>query len=176
MSLALGLLVLRVIVGALFAGHGTQKLFGWFGGHGPDGTGAFFESVGLRPGRAMAICAGLAELAGGALFACGLLTPLAAAMLIAVMVTAVASVHWAKGLWASDGGLEYNLVLVAVAFAVTAAGAGDWSLDEALSLDVGGAGWALAALAAGVLGGMTAVRVGRIEARRRPGSAAPAGT
>lgn len=164
--MSLGLLVLRVVIGALFIGHGAQKLFGFFGGHGPSGTGAFFESLGLRPGRAMALGAGMAELAGGALFALGLLTPLAAAMLIAVMAVAVATVHWSKGLWVSDGGFEYNLVLSAAAFTVTAIGAGSWSLDDVLALDVAGAGWALAALAAGLLGAIVAIAVGRLEARR----------
>lgn len=164
----LGLLIVRVVVGALFMGHGAQKLFGSFGGHGPRGTGAFFESLGLRPGRAMAIGAGLAELTGGALFALGLITPLAAALLIAVMAVAVATVHWSKGLWVSDGGFEYNLVLAAVAFGVTAIGAGDWSLDHLLTLDVAGTGWALAALAAGLLAAIVAIAVGRFEARRHP--------
>lgn len=172
--MSLGLLVLRVVIGALFAAHGAQKLFGWFGGHGLRGTGGFFESLGLRPGRMMALGAGLAELCGGVLFACGLLTPLAAALLIAVMVVAVATVHWTHGLWAAEGGFEYNLVLVAAAFAVTAIGAGEWSLDSGLGLDVAGVGWALAALAVGVLGGVAAIAVGRFAARRRVGRAAPA--
>jgi putative oxidoreductase len=171
----LGLLVLRVVIGALFAGHGAQKLFGWFGGHGLRGTGGFFESLGLRPGRAMALGAGMAELCGGVLFACGLLTPLAAAMLIAVMVTAVATVHWSHGLWVSDGGFEYNLVLAAAAFAVSAIGAGEWSLDQVLNLDVSGVGWALAALAAGVLGAGVAIAAGRLVTHRHAGGAAPAG-
>lgn len=169
----LGLLVLRVIVGVLFVGHGAQKLFGWFGGYGPEGTGSFFESLGLAPGRLMAIAAGLAELGGGALFALGLLTPLAAALLIAVMAVAVATVHWTKGVWASNGGFEYNLVLVAAAFAVSAIGAGRWSLDRVFAFHIAGAGWALAALAAGLLGGIVAVAAGRFEARRHTGQATP---
>ncbi len=91
-----GLLALRVIVGGLFVGHGAQKLFGRFRGAGLDGTGEFFESVGLRPGRMMAMTAGLAELTGGTLFALGLLTPLAAALLIAVMCSAIATVALAQ--------------------------------------------------------------------------------
>src|SRR3979409_2753952 len=110
----LGLLVLRIVVGALFVGQGAQKLFGFFGGHGLDGTGAFFESLGLRPGRMMAIAAGLSELTGGALFALGLLTPLAATLLIAVMVAAIATVHGRNGVWVTNRGFEYNVVLAAV--------------------------------------------------------------
>jgi putative oxidoreductase len=169
----LGLLVLRVVLGALFIGHGAQKLFGWFGGYGPSGTGSFFESLGLRPGRVMAIGAGIGEFAGGLLFALGLLTPLAAALLIAVMAVAVATVHWSKGLWVSDGGFEYNLVLVACAFALSAIGAGRWSLDRLLSLHDAGIGWALAALAAGLLGAILAIVAGRYEAERHAGRATP---
>src|SRR3977135_3190384 len=151
--MTLGLLVLRIIVGALFVGHGAQKLFGFFGGHGLDGTGAFFASLGLRPGRMVALAAGLGELTGGALFALGLLTPLAATLLIAVMVTAIATVHGRNGVWVTNGGFEYNLVLAAVAFAVASIGAGNWSLDHVLGLHVAGAEWALGARALGGLGG-----------------------
>src|ERR1700694_830886 len=122
--MTLGLLVLRIVVGALFVGHGAQKLFGVFGGHGLDGSGAFFESLGLRPGRMMALAAGLGELTGGALLALGLLTPLAATLLIAVMVTAIATVHGRNGVWVTNAGFEYTLVLAAVPFAVASIGAG----------------------------------------------------
>lgn len=165
-----GLLALRVIIGGLFVGHGAQKLFGRFRGAGLDGTGKFFESVGLRPGRMMAMTAGLAELTGGTLFALGLLTPLAAALLIAVMCSAIATVHWRNGLWVTEDGFEYPLVLAAVAFAVTAIGAGAWSLDEALSLDVAGLGWALAALATGLLGAIAALGLGRLRPHGRTGA------
>jgi len=158
----LGLLVLRVVVGLLFMGHGAQKLFGWFGGHGLQGTAGFFEQgLGLRPGKVHAAGAGAAEFFGGLLLALGLLTPLAAAALIGVMTVAVATVHFSKGVWSTEGGYEYNAVLMAVAFAVTAVGPGNWSLDHELGFDVQGAGWALAALAAGVLGGFTLLAAGR---------------
>jgi putative oxidoreductase len=162
----LGILVLRVIVGALFAGHGAQKLLGWLGGHGPSGTAGFLEGLGLRPGGALALGAGAAELGGGVLLALGLLTPLAAALITAVMVTAIITVHFAKGIWNSSGGYEYNLVLIAAVFALAGAGAGAWSLDGALDLDLTGAGWALGALAVGVIGGAGAVLVGRTGQRR----------
>ncbi len=162
----IALLVLRVIVGALFVGHGTQKLLGWFGGHGLAGTGTFFESLGLRPGRTMALGAGTAELAGGLLFGLGFLTPLAAMLIITVMAVAVATVHWQHGPWITDGGFEYNLVLSAVAFAVTAIGAGRYSLDHAFSLHVATLGWALAALAAGLLAALITLAVTRYEAHR----------
>jgi putative oxidoreductase len=173
----LGLLVLRLVVGLLFVGHGAQKLFGSFGGHGPEGTGAFFESVGMRPGRTMALAAGSIELIGGLLFAAGLVTPLGAALISITMFTAIWTVHSGNGLWAPEGGYEYNLVLLAAAFAVSAIGAGAWSLDHALELDVAGAGWALGELAAGVAGSAIAVATGGAAARRsfrRPRAAHPA--
>jgi putative oxidoreductase len=173
----LAMLVLRVLVGALFVGHGVQKLFGWFGGHGVQGTGAFFESQGMRPGKVMAILAGLSELAGGLLFALGLATPLGAALLTAVMLMAIWTVHRANGLWITDGGFEYNLVLAAIAFAVTAAGPAAWSLDRAWSIDLAGYGWALAELGAGLAGSLLALGMSWLAARRgqHHGGAAVAG-
>lgn len=173
----LALIVLRVVVGALFVGHGAQKLFGWFGGHGPKATGTFFESVGMKPGRAMALIAGGAELIGGLLVGVGLVVPAGAAMLSAVMLVAVWTVHRAHGLWVSENGFEYNLVLLAVLFAVTATGAGDWSLDALWNINDAGEGWALAQLAAALLGACVAVALPRILANRphRHDHAAPAG-
>lgn len=167
----LGLLVLRLVVGLLFVGHGAQKLFGSFGGHGIAGTGGFFASLGLRPGRPMAIAAGLSELVGGLLLALGLVTPLAALLIISTMVTAVATVHISKGPWVTEGGYEYNLVLATVAFAVAAIGPGAWSLDAVLDLDVAGVTWALGALVLGLVGGLGVVVAGRAGSRSASGSA-----
>src|SRR3954454_17468042 len=89
----LGRLILRGVVGPLFVGHGTQKLFGWFDGHGPDATGGFFESIGLRPGKRHATAAGWSETLGGALLTLGALTPVAQAMITGTMVTAIRKVH-----------------------------------------------------------------------------------
>jgi putative oxidoreductase len=171
----LGLLVLRLVIGLLFVGHGSQKLFGSFGGHGPQKTAAAFESLGLRPGRFMALAAGASELAGGALIALGLLTPLGAALVIAVMLTAVWTVHLEKGVWITEGGFEYNLVVVAVAFALAGVGAGEWSLDNILGFDLAGGGWALAALAAGLFGAWSTIMIGHASLGQRPGPAHPAG-
>lgn len=162
--MSLGLFALRVVGGLLFVGHGAQKLFGVAGGAGPVGTARFFEKAGLRPGRLHAYAAGCAEFGGGLLLALGLLTPLGSALLIAVMTAAILSVHLSKGLWNTGGGFEYNLVLAAVAFALAAVGPGAWSLDSALSIDWAGSGWALAALAVGLLGGIGAVAPGRYQA------------
>lgn len=170
----LGLLVVRLAVGMLMMGHGAQKLFGSFGGHGPAGTGGFFESLGLTPGRQMAILAGVGELTGGALLALGLLTPLAAAVLSAVLLTAAWTAHRASGIWVSEGGYEYNLVLIAGLFALTAVGPGDWALDNALGIDANGTGWALAELGAALLGAAGAVVIGR-SAFGRVSPVAPAG-
>jgi putative oxidoreductase len=148
--------ILRAVMGLLFMGHGLQKLTGWFGGHGPEGTGQFFESLGLRPGKRHAVSAGMAETTGGALLALGFLTPLSAAMLTGTMATAVKTVHLDKGPWVAEGGWEYNAVLVAALAAITEVGPGPASLDHKLGIDLSGPGWALAALAAGA-GGAAAV-------------------
>src|SRR5947209_6326358 len=162
----LGLLILRLVVGLLFVGHGAQKLFGVWGGHGLAGTAGFFEGIGLKPGRFHATAAALMEFVGGALLALGLFTPFAAAALIAVMTAAVISVHFAKGLWSTQGGYEYNLVLASAAFTLAAVGAGNWSLDHALSLSLHGVLWAIGALVVGVLGGVGAILSGRTQDRR----------
>ena len=172
----IALLALRVVVGLFFAGHGAQKLFGSFKGHGLEGTAGFFESLGLRPGRRHAMAAGAAELVGGVLLVLGLITPLAAAMIIAVMVVAVITVHASKGPWVTDGGYEYNAVVIAAMFCLAGAGPGEISLDDALGWmpDITGTGWAFAALAAGVLGGLAAILSGRAAAARAT-PAPPAG-
>ena len=149
----LGLTWLRLIVGALFFGHGTQKLFGWFGGHGIEGTAGFFETIGLTPGRKHATAAGAAEAGGGVLVALGFLTPAAAASLIGVMSTAIRKVHGKNGPWVTDGGYEYNLALIAIMVALADVGPGDLSLDHALGIEVKGPLVALLALAAGIGGG-----------------------
>ena len=145
-------LLARITIGLLFVGHGTQKLFGWFGGSGPEGTGQFFEQVGLRPGRWHAVASGAAEAGGGALFALGAATPAAAAAISGSMITAIKTVHWEKGVWSSGGGYEYNLVLLAAVLGLTENGPGDWSVDAAFGRNRWGAGWALAALGAGAAG------------------------
>ncbi len=154
-------LALRLVVGTLFAGHGAQKLFGYFGGGGLAGTAENFHNMGLRPGWLHARAAGAMELGGGVLLALGLFTPLAAVAIIAVMTAAIVTVHAKNGPWVTQSGYEYNVVLVAVAFALAASGAGSWSLDSALGIDMSGVGWGIAALASGVAGGLIAVAQGR---------------
>jgi len=162
----LGMTILRVTVGGLFAGHGAQKLFGWFGGHGPEGTGGFFSQLGLHPGRHHALAAGAAEAGGGLLLATGFLTPLGALLTSSTMATAIRLVHGRRGVWNSDGGYEYNVVLMASAFAITAAGPGRLSLDALRGRERWGDGWALAELTGALAGSALAVEVGQRLARR----------
>src|SRR3954470_17721593 len=149
-----GLLIVRVVVGLLMVGHGTQKLFGWFGGHGIAGTGGFFESLGYRPGKPHAALAGLTEASVGLLLALGLFPPLAAAALIGVMVNAIGAVNWPNGLWVTEGGIEYPLVIATVASGIAFAGPGEASLDHAFDWYLGGTNWGLAALGVGLVSGL----------------------
>lgn len=136
MSYELGMLVLRLFVGALMFGHGAQKLFGWFGGYGLAGVGGFFESqFRLRPGKFWAFLAGVSEAGGGLLLALGLLTPLGSIGIIAAMLMAIILAHWGK-LWAQDGGSEYPLVLIAASLTVALAGPGAWSLDAIFDISL----------------------------------------
>jgi putative oxidoreductase len=144
--MAYGMILLRIVAGLALAAHGSQKLFGSFGGGGPAGTRKFFAGLGFRTPLAMALIAGLSELGGGLLFAFGLATPLAALALTVVMLNAIGTVHWKKGFFNSAGGFEYNLLIIATAVAVTATGAGRFSLDHAFGWAgrISGPGWALA--------------------------------
>lgn len=132
MMISIGLLIIRLVIGLLFVGHGAQKLFGWFGGYGIKGTGGWFESIGIKPGATMALLAGLTELIGGLLFTLGLLTPLAGIMIAATMVMAIVKVHGPNGLWATENGYEYNLILIAVTIGVALTGPGQYALDTFL--------------------------------------------
>jgi putative oxidoreductase len=144
-----GLLLLRVVIGGTLFSHGVQKLFGWFGGHGPRGTAGFFGSLGWRPPLLMALLAGLGE-AGGLAFALGFLTPLAAVGIATVMLNAIVVVHWKNGFFNSDGGFEFPLTLATVAVAVAATGPGRFSLDRAIGWDdnISGIWWGVGVAAA----------------------------
>jgi putative oxidoreductase len=144
--MAYGMILLRVVAGLALAAHGSQKLFGSFGGSGPAGTRKFFAGLGFRTPLAMALIAGLGELGGGLLFAFGLVTPLAALALTVVMLNAIGTVHWKKGFFNSAGGFEYNLLIIATAVAVTATGPGRFSLDHGFGWAgrISGPWWALA--------------------------------
>lgn len=148
-----GLLLARVVLGLLMAAHGAQKLFGWFGGYGLAGTGGYFESIGFRPGRFFAAAAGTTEVAGGLLLALGLLGPLGPAMIVATMIVAIVTVHWANGVFNQNNGFELPLLYATVAAALALARYGAFSLDAALGLS-----WSdevvWAVLALGVIGGV----------------------
>jgi len=150
-----GLFVARTVFGLLMAAHGTQKLFGWFGGYGLTGTGAFFEQLGFRPGRVFAATASIAEIASGLLLAAGFLGPIGPALLISVMIVAAITVHWQHGVFSATNGIEVPLLYAAAAFALALTGYGAYSLDAALGL---GAIWSsaltLVVLALGVVGGL----------------------
>jgi putative oxidoreductase len=169
----IALLALRLVVGLVFAAHGAQKLFGAFGGGGIEGTAGVFEQLGLRPGKLHARAAGTAEFVGGLLIALGLVTPFAAAALIAVMTAAVLTVHLRNGFFVTGNGYEYNLVLAAAVFALAGIGAGDWSIDNALGIDLAGTGWAVGALGVGILGALGAVLSGRLASERESGHDQP---
>lgn len=126
-------LALRVPVGIIFAAHGAQKLFGWFGGYGLEGTGQFFGSVGLNPGYLMALLAGAAEFFGGLALVLGLLVRPAAAALAFAMLVAIFAVHASNGFFMDKGGYEYALALLAAALSLVFSGAGRLSVDGVLS-------------------------------------------
>jgi len=125
----IGLFILRVTLGLSLAAHGTQKLFGWFGGPGIDGIAQFLATLGFPPGRRQAVMAGLAETGGGCFLALGLLTPFAAATVVSVMFVAVFTVHIKKGFFVHNGGYEYNIMVAVAALTLAFAGPGSISLD-----------------------------------------------
>lgn len=128
-----GALALRIPVGIVFAAHGAQKLFGWFGGYGLEGTGEFFGSVGLNPGYLMALLAGLVEFLGGLALVAGVLVRPAAAALAFAMLIAIFEVHIGNGFFADKGGYEYALALFAASLSLLFSGAGRFSVDRALA-------------------------------------------
>src|SRR5438105_3384528 len=152
----IGMLALRVVVGALFIGHGTQKLFGWFEGHGLEGTGGFMESLGWEPGKRYAALGGVAETAGGALLVLGFLTPLAGALIVGMMLNAILAVHLENGPWASNGGYELPLVMGAAAAAIALAGPGSISVDGVVGFSRLNGVWGLLGILVGVLAGAVA--------------------
>lgn len=159
-----GLLIGRLVLGLLMAAHGTQKLFGWFGGYGLAGTGGYLESLGFRPGRTFAAAASLAEIGGGLLVALGFLGPVGPALIISVMIVAAATVHWGHGLFATSNGIEVPLLYSAGTLALALTGYGAYSLDALLglgSLWTPALAWAVVGL--GIIGGMA-----NLFARRPP--------
>lgn len=133
----LGALALRVPVGIIFMAHGAQKLFGWFGGYGLEGTGQWMASIGLAPGYLMALLAGSAEFFGGLALVLGLLVRPAALALAVSMVVAIFAVHFQNGLFMSKNGYEFALSLLAVSVSLLISGAGSVSVDKLIAADQG---------------------------------------
>ena len=129
-----GILILRIFFGLAIAAHGSQKLFGWFGGYGIKRTGEFFEGLGFRPGSAFATAAGLSEFGGGALLALGFLIPFGAASVLAAMLVAMVSVHLRNGFFATGNGIELPFLYAVASVGVAFTGAGAYSLDELFGL------------------------------------------
>lgn len=152
----LGLLLLRAGTGGVLAAHGAQKLFGWFGGHGIEGTGAFMESIGYTPGKANAVVAGLAEAGGGTLLALGLATPAAGAAAAGAMAGATA-VHAPNGFFSQSGGYEYPAFLGMVSAALAVTGPGAYSADSALGHTFNRSWMVPAALAGTAIGVLVSV-------------------
>lgn len=125
-------LPLRVGAGVIFAAHGAQKLFGWFGGYGLEGTAGWMTSIGLEPGLPMAVLAGGAEFFGGLLLIIGLFVRPAALMLAITMVVAIVTVHLEHGLFLSNNGYEFGLALLVISAALAVRGAGSLSVDRLL--------------------------------------------
>jgi putative oxidoreductase len=128
----LGLFLIRVVFGLVFAGHGAQKLFGWFGGYGIAGTGGFLESIGFRPGKLFATAAALSEFGGGLLLALGFLGPVGPALLLSVMFVAGITVHRKNAFFVATNGLEHPLIMATAAVGIALTGPGRFSLDAAL--------------------------------------------
>lgn len=150
-----GLFVARIVFGLLMAAHGTQKLFGWFGGYGLAGTGAFFEQLGFRPGRLFAAAASIAEVTGGLLLAAGFLGPIGPALVVSVMVVAAITVHWPNGVFSQNNGIEVPLLYATAASALALTGYGAYSLDALFGLEsIWTSAISLGVLALGVLGGL----------------------
>jgi putative oxidoreductase len=161
-----GLLLARLVTGLLMVAHGSQKLFGWFGGYGLNGTGQFFEGLGFRPGRTFAALAALAEVLSGLLVALGLLGPIGPALMLSVMIVAAVSVHWQHGLFSTANGIEVPLLYGTIAAALALTGFGQYSLDALLGFTpLWTPAIASAALAVGIVGGFVNLSLRRVPAR-----------
>jgi putative oxidoreductase len=148
MEISLGLAVLRVVVGLLLAGHGAQKLFGWFGGHGFAGTVGFLQAKGFKPAVLWTLLGTLGEFVGGLLLALGFLSPLGGIAVFASMLMAVLKFHWKQGLWSTQNGYEYPLVLGVVGLFFGWVGVGSYSLDALLGITLPGVLFGIGVVAA----------------------------
>ncbi|HEY3523918.1 MAG TPA: DoxX family protein [Candidatus Limnocylindrales bacterium] len=159
------LLLLRLGVGLTFAAHGAQKVFGWWGGPGLEGWRAAMAKMGFRPTGLFAGLSGLIELGGGLFVAVGILTPLAAAALIAQSVVIIGHVHWQNGFFNGKGGYEFPLSLGLGSIAILLLGAGAWSVDALFGFGPG-ASVRVGLIVLGILGGLVALAVPRLGTNR----------
>lgn len=166
-SMAVALLLLRLVLGLYMAAHGAQKLFGWFGGYGLDATGQFFTQIGYRQGKVFAFLASVTEVVSGVLVTLGLLGPVGPAMMVAVMIVAAVTVHWKGGMFSANNGIELNVLFAVGAVLLGLIGYGRYSLDAMFGVDLHVTPrLALATLGFGVVGGVINLLI------RRPPSAA----
>lgn len=164
-ALSTGLLILRLVTGLTLAAHGYNKFFG--GGRIP-GTARWFESIGMKPGTMHALMAATNEVGAGLLLAAGFLTPIAGAGFVGLMFVAAWTVHRHNGFFSVGDGYEYNLILAAIAVAVSTTGPGEYSLDHAIGLRLDGT----SGLLISVLGGLGAA-IGLLAAYYRPPAPKP---
>ncbi|TPW73762.1 DoxX family protein [Schumannella sp. 10F1B-5-1] len=165
----IGSLILRLVVGGVFVGHGLQKLTGAFDGPGLDGVESMMEKTGMTPAARNARAVALTETAGGAAIALGVATPVAAGGLISTMLVAIDKVHWRNGFWNTKGGWEFNAVLIAALAAIVADGPGRVSADAAFGRRRWGPLGALAAAGIGVAGAVGAVQLAKRAAAEAEG-------
>lgn len=163
----LGVLLLRLTLGGLLAGHGAQKLFGAFEGHGIQGTGKHFESLGLQPGERWAMLAGLGETSGGLLTVLGFMHPIGPLTTLGPMIVAWGRAHWGKPIWVTSGGGELPLTNLSIGLSLIAMGPGRISLDRMLGIRIP-AGLAALCAAGIAAGSLMALSQPRPEQAKQP--------
>ena len=163
----LAILLIRLGVGLTFAAHGAQKAFGWWGGPGLKGWRGAIAGMGFRPVPLFVAVSVLAELGGGLMLAAGILTPAAAAVLVAQSVVIILKVHWKNGFFNTRGGFEFPLLLAVAAAAVGVAGPGQTSVDKLLKIEPS-ATVRGALLVLGAVGGLGALALGWLTAPKAP--------